>query len=340
MTVIKGVDLSRFDAGYWRSAAIDHTYFLGCRFSGPEIEAMLQQRGAVIFPRLAGLPYDPYRTSLYTPDELATREPSGISMDETIYCDYIAKGRLSPGIIEALTRRIYDDSMDDALRRYLDRVGGDKVVGIMGARETSRSDPWYRRTAETARLLAKAGKLVVSGGGLGMMEAANLGAYMSPYDDSALDQALRILGETPEREAPGWRERSMEVKSKFPGGADSLGLASWFYGLEPTNQFASHIAKYFDNGTREWNLIHVSKSGIVFAPGSAGTREEIFIGAEQSHHATPGFRNVMVFLGKQQYEVYAPIFSVLREFANAQDVLFITDSPSQAAGFILKRTSP
>jgi len=256
-------------------------------------------------------------------------------MDETIYCDYLAKGKLSPGIIEALTRRIYDDSIDDALHRYLDRAGGGKVVGIMGAR-----DPWYRRTAETARLLARAGKLVMSGGGTGMMEAANLGADLSSYDESALDHAMQILREAPELESPGWRARALEVKSKFPRGAESLGIMTWFYGLEPTNQFAGHIAKYFDNGTREWNLIHVSDAGIVFAPGSAGTREEIFIAAEQSHHAAPGFRNVMVFLGQQQYEVYAPIVSVLREFANAKDRLFITDNPAEAAGFIVKNNSP
>ena len=261
-------------------------------------------------------------------------------MDETIYCDYLAKGKLSPGIIEALTRRIYDDSIDDALHRYLDRAGGGKVVGIMGARETSRTDPWYRRTAETARLLARAGKLVMSGGGTGMMEAANLGADLSSYDESALDHAMQILREAPELESPGWRARALEVKSKFPRGAESLGIMTWFYGLEPTNQFAGHIAKYFDNGTREWNLIHVSDAGIVFAPGSAGTREEIFIAAEQSHHAAPGFRNVMVFLGQQQYEVYAPIVSVLREFANAKDRLFITDNPAEAAGFIVKNNSP
>jgi len=51
MTAIKGVDLSTFDADYWRTAVIDRTYFLGCRFAGPDIEAMLQQRGGVIFPR-------------------------------------------------------------------------------------------------------------------------------------------------------------------------------------------------------------------------------------------------------------------------------------------------
>lgn len=339
-TAIKGVDLSALDADYWRAAEIDRTYFLGCRFASTEIEAMLQQRGAVIFPRFENLPYDPYRTSLYTREELSRELASGVTIDEAIYCDYLAKGAQSAGIIEALTRRIYDDSMDDALQSYLKKAGGDKVVGIMGARETSRADPWYRRTAETARLLARAGKLVMSGGGGGMMEAANLGAYLSSYDDSALDQALEILGKAPGREATEWRSRALEVGSRFPRGADSLGVSTWFYGREPTNQFAGHIAKYFDNGTREWNLIHISTAGIVFAPGSAGTREEIFIGAEQSHHAAPGFRNVMVFLGKQQYEVYAPIFSVLREFANAKDVLFITDSPAQAAEFIVKRAAP
>lgn len=339
MTAIKGVDLSQLDIGFWNRARIDRTYFLGCRFASG-VEATLQQKGAVIFPRFERLPYDPYRTTLYTPEELAHPLPSGLTTDEAIYCDYVAKGALSPGIIEALTRRIYDNSIDDALDRHLQRHGTAKVVGIMGATRTQRTDAWYRRTAETARLLARAGKLVLSGGGPGIMEAANLGAWLSAYDDSALDQALQILAAAPAPAAPEWRSCALEVKRRFPRGTDSLSIPTWFYGFEPTNQFATHIAKYFDNSIREGHLIQKSIGGIVFAPGSAGTREEIFIGAEQSHHSAAGFRNVMVFLGKREYEIYAPVFPILREFANAKDVLFITDSPAEATRFILEHALP
>ncbi len=36
----------------------------------PGVEDSLRRRGALIFPRLAGVPFDPYRGELYTPQEL------------------------------------------------------------------------------------------------------------------------------------------------------------------------------------------------------------------------------------------------------------------------------
>ena len=51
----------------------------------------------------------------------------------------------------------------------------------------------------------------------------------------------------------------------------SLAVPTWFYGHEPSNLFASHIAKYFSNSIREDTLLAVALYGIVFAPGSAGT---------------------------------------------------------------------
>jgi uncharacterized protein (TIGR00730 family) len=49
-------------------------------------------------------------------------------------------------------------------------------VSIFGSARTLSSDPQYQAAVETARLLAKAGIPVITGGGPGIMEAANLGA--------------------------------------------------------------------------------------------------------------------------------------------------------------------
>jgi uncharacterized protein (TIGR00730 family) len=53
------------------------------------------------------------------------------------------------------------------------------AVTIFGSARTSESDPMYQATVETARLLAEAGLVVITGGGPGIMEAGNRGAVMA-----------------------------------------------------------------------------------------------------------------------------------------------------------------
>jgi len=50
-------------------------------------------------------------------------------------------------------------------------------VSIFGSARTRPSDPLYAAAVETTRLLAKAGIPVITGGGPGIMEAANRGAF-------------------------------------------------------------------------------------------------------------------------------------------------------------------
>ncbi|MEO0877539.1 MAG: hypothetical protein AAFY48_23300, partial [Bacteroidota bacterium] len=77
--------------------------------------------------------------------------------------------------------------------------------------------------------------------------------------------------------------------------------------------------------------------GIVFAPGSAGTTQEIFMDAAQNHYATFNYYSPMVFLGRYRYEVETMIYPLLRQLAHGkayQELLYLTDEPAEVLAFL------
>lgn len=63
-------------------------------------------------------------------------------------------------------------------------------VSIFGSARSSEDDPYYKLAEQTAWLLSEAGFSVVSGGGPGIMEAANRGAHRGPAPSIGLNIQL------------------------------------------------------------------------------------------------------------------------------------------------------
>ena len=94
-----------------------------------------------------------------------------------------------------------------------------------------------------------------------------------------------------------------------------MGVPTWFYGHEPPNAFASHVAKYFKNAVREDVLLHVCTGGIVFLPGQAGTVQEVFQDACENYYAGPGSVAPMVLVGVRHWTEDTPGWPLLRSLA-------------------------
>jgi hypothetical protein len=101
--------------------------------------------------------------------------------------------------------------------------------------------------------------------------------------------------------------------------------------------FATHVGKYFSNSIREDGLLAISVYGVVFAPGSAATIEEVFINASQNHYATFNFCSPMMFLGQSHYlqsQVYSCLAQQAVGHAYAQ-MIAISDEPEDILQFLL-----
>ncbi len=338
---VQGIDLSEVNID-WCNISIDNTVFLGCTLK-KEDKSQLINQGAIVFPKVDHLPYDPYRTKLYTWQELMDGyDPNkDQSKDLKIY-RYFIQYKFNPPVNEALYQRIHDHAIDDALRDFAGFQEGGlterKFVGFMGGHSTLRTDPFYKKVAQTAKLITEKGYTVASGGGPGIMEAANLGAYFAFQPDTELADALETLQVAPHYTDKNFIVQAQRVIEQYPEGKKSLAIPTWFYGHEPSNLFASHIAKYFSNSIREDTLLAICLYGVIFAPGSAGTVQEIFMDAAQNHYASFNYLSPMIFLGQQWYEIESMIYPLVRKLSYGKqyhDLLFLSDDPKRIVQFIL-----
>ena len=288
---------------------------------------------------MAERPYVVRPDRLYTRDDLMQGWRPGadhsVTLDGRIYAYVKAHGGRVPDVEEGLAQRTHDHFMDVALARFLMRTGR-PVVGIMGGSSTLAADLNYRRVVGLTAALSRRGYLVVGGGGLGIMEAANLGAYLADRSDAERDAAVDALASArPWTTDPaGYMAAADGIRDRFAPGGESLAIPAWVIAGEPISQFASHIAKYFSNSIREDGMLAVATAGIVFAPGGAGTMQEIFQDAAQNASRVFG-RSPMAFLDTHHYCVETGLYPALERQAERLgfvDLLSVGDEPEQILG--------
>ncbi|WP_405102200.1 LOG family protein [Micromonospora sp. NBC_01412] len=335
------------------------TLFVGCRFASREVGADLVRRGANVVPPFSGLPYPTQPSHLYTPDELAAGFAEGgfaNMYDTRVYAHFRAHGGALPEVKEALGQRLHDHGVDNALvdatRAWLATHGPQSVVGVMGGHAVRRGSVPYRMAAVLGWELARADRLVVTGGGPGVMEAANLGAYLSSRPAEELTAAIDLLTTAPDfTDHERYTAAALEVRARYGAppavprqrGTDldwaragGLAIPTWLYGHEPANLFAGRIAKYFSNAIREDTILRLARGGIVFAPGRAGTVQEVFQAATKTYYGTDGSSGAYVFLDRNYWTTELPVEALLRPlltaspFGDLSGTVHLTDDVREA----------
>lgn len=356
----------------------DACVFLGCEI-GAKLAALLLSHHATVFPRLPGRPYDPYRADLYDWRELMKGfradlpESYRSTCDWKTYVSYIQVDEnnkpyrpvrfVDAGADEILARRLHDHFIEDLTDEFLAAFtppNGRGIVAIMGGHDRSRSDAVFLQIARIARELTKQGFLIASGGGPGLMEASNLGAFFASLPDGELEIAItEMAGQADRYDDPLWLASAWKIRERFESHADlavsrSLGVPTWFYGHEPPNVFATHIAKYFENSLREEGLLAIATHGIIFAEGNGGTVQEIFQDACQNYYRNYGFASPMILLDETYWNPSLdangdypgkakpawPLLEKLSKDGRFQDLITLTSDPDVVMEKIIAFRSP
>lgn len=369
-----GLDLRVFD---FEVVDLGGCVFAGCDLA-PAAAAQAAQQGAVLVPECARVPFEVARKGVYRVPELYAGLKPGRPNARTRTFDYAAwSWFMDPetrqprhlGVGDTLLARTHDTTLEHQLARLIASLGR-PVVGIMGGHDTPRTGPLFATVAELARRLTRKTFLILTGGGPSLMEAANLGAFLAPFADDTLADALAILTTAPDTigqdsryGAEAWIETACQVRSRLlgawdgaePDGAINLGIPTWFYGHEPPNLFATHIAKLFYNSLREDGLVTTADAGIVFGPGHAGTVQEIFQDANQNYYRPASTEPTpMILLGKAFWDLPVrdvpdrvgrakPLAPLLKELAQEKGppdafggVVLRTDDPDEIVAMLEK----
>ncbi len=310
------------------------------------------------------LPFSPIRETLYTGSELLNEfdkdDPGSFTrtLDFQIYKHFVINGsRDVKDPYVSMMQSLHDNSINQAIDRFKsDR----RVIGVMGGHNMARDEKAYIDIVSLSRRLTRSGFIMCSGGAIGAMEACHLGAALADCSDSFVHDALGMIGNEEVKTWPKkydfkqidpignvnqdairaihkWFCPVFSILESIEKPGQSLAIPTWHYGFEPPTPFASHIAKYFQNSIREDGLVAFAKQGVVFAPGSAGTLQEIFQDAAQNKYKSFEFFSPMIFFGKKCWISDYPVGKILAKLFTKEEFkenILFTDSVDKVASFL------
>ena len=175
------------------------------------------------------------------------------------------------------------------------------AVSIFGSARTKPDDAYYEKAIETGRLLAKQGFAIITGGGPGIMEAANRGAQ--------------------------------------EGGGLSVGCNIELPFEQGTNPFVERSINFRYFFVRKMMFVKYSMAFITF-PGGFGTMDELFESLTLIQTGKVKHFPVVLF-GKDYWSglvewIQARLVAEGKVDASDLDLFHVTDHPAEAVGWVMK----
>ncbi|HEX5322863.1 MAG TPA: TIGR00730 family Rossman fold protein [Capsulimonadaceae bacterium] len=179
-------------------------------------------------------------------------------------------------------------------------AGLSPAVTIFGSARTEPHDPIYKAAVETARLLGEAGFPIISGGGPGIMEAANKGARLA-----------------------GTRSIGLNIELPFE---------------QHLNPYVDITVQFHYFFVRKTMLVKYSQAFVVF-PGGFGTLDELFesltlIQTGKVHNFPVVLYDGSYWRGLLEWLKAGPLAGGKIALADL-DLLLIADTPDQVRHLIL-----
>lgn len=274
--------------------------------------------GQIIQQYLESVPYavDPQQlydaAKLYDGVDFSNPQTFAQCYDQKVYHHFLEQGKVTDSPLESLARNLHDFCIVQSMKRFLAQYPKYKVVAVMGGNAMRRDAAAYEKVARISKRLTEEGSLMVSGGGSGAMEATGFGAWMAGRSEEEFCQALSRLAAVPTQHDQQYLQVAFDVMRDYPQTTyRNLSIPTWLYGHEWTSPFSTHIAKLFENSVREDTLLTIAYGGIIYAPGRAGTIQEVFQEAVQNHYLTFGVASPMVFLDSEFWTQTTPFYTLL-----------------------------